>query len=159
MTIFYLTFDCRGSYSVPVGSKAEFLMALLLVNSLGAFRCFPSMTSYCHMYGIVADHLILFSSAPDVLFQHSLPVYHLPFPAGEIRVDPLSPPPDAKIGELITFEGVLSAPAPPGSAAARAWNTVAEGMRTADDGTSGWEGVPMQTSGGACTSSITGRVR
>ncbi|CAB1110734.1 unnamed protein product [Ectocarpus sp. CCAP 1310/34] len=80
-------------------------------------------------------------------------------------VDPLSPPEGAKIGELITFEGVLSAPAPPSSGASRAWSATREGMKTAEAtadgvGVAGWDGRPMLTSAGACTSSIAaGRVR
>ncbi|CBJ29292.1 similar to Tyrosyl-tRNA synthetase, cytoplasmic (Tyrosyl--tRNA ligase) (TyrRS) [Ectocarpus siliculosus] len=80
-------------------------------------------------------------------------------------VDPLSPPEGAKIGELITFESVLSAPAPPSSGASRAWSATMEGMKTAEAtadgvGVAGWDGRPMLTSAGACTSSIAaGRVR
>ncbi|CAM9110215.1 unnamed protein product [Ectocarpus sp. 6 AP-2014] len=80
-------------------------------------------------------------------------------------VDPLSPPEGAKIGEIITFEGVLSAPAPPSSGASRAWSATMEGMKTAEAtadgvGVAGWDGRPMLTSAGACTSSIAaGRVR
>eukprot|EP00904_Undaria_pinnatifida_P006920 jgi/Undpi1/3358/HiC_scaffold_15.g06731.m1 len=75
------------------------------------------------------------------------------------RVDPLSPPEGAKVGELITFQGVLSAPAPPGGSAARAWGSTMEGMKTGGDGVGAWNGLPMETSAGVCTSSITGRVR
>ncbi|CAM9941092.1 unnamed protein product [Pylaiella littoralis] len=83
-------------------------------------------------------------------------------------VDPLTPPPGARVGELVTFESVLSAPAPPGSAASRAWSATMEGMKTvggpddAEDGAgvAGWNGRPMRTSGGACTSRVvSGRVR
>eukprot|EP00752_Nemacystus_decipiens_P008790 g7844.t1 len=75
-------------------------------------------------------------------------------------VDPLSPPEGAKVGELVTFDGVLSAPAPPSSAASRAWSATMEGMKTGDAGVAGWDGRPMQTSAGPCTSTVvTGRVR
>ncbi|CAM9621584.1 unnamed protein product [Ectocarpus fasciculatus] len=80
-------------------------------------------------------------------------------------VNPLSPPEGAKIGELITFEGVLSAPAPPSSGASRAWSATMEDMKTEEAtadgaGVAGWDGRPMLTSAGACTSSIAaGRVR
>ncbi|CAN0538039.1 unnamed protein product, partial [Scytosiphon promiscuus] len=75
------------------------------------------------------------------------------------RVDPLSPPEGAKVGELVTFPGVLSAPAAPDGSAARAWSATMEGMKTGVDGVGGWNDRPMETSAGACTSSITGRVR
>ncbi|CAN0031343.1 unnamed protein product, partial [Hapterophycus canaliculatus] len=82
-------------------------------------------------------------------------------------VDPLSPPEGAKVGELVTFEGVISAPVPPSSAASRAWSATMEGMSVtpADGvgvgvGVAGWNGRPMLTSAGACTSSVAaGRVR
>eukprot|EP00903_Cladosiphon_okamuranus_P013138 g12252.t1 len=75
-------------------------------------------------------------------------------------VDPLSPPEGAKVGELVTFEGVLSAPAPPSGAASRAWSATMEGMKTGDGGVAGWDGRPMQTSAGPCTSTVVaGRVR
>ncbi|CAN0063682.1 unnamed protein product, partial [Laminaria digitata] len=76
------------------------------------------------------------------------------------RVDPLSPPEGANVGELVTFPGVLSAPAPADGSAARAWSSTMEGMKTGADGVGGWNERPMETSAGVCTSSITaGRVR
>jgi len=88
----------------------------------------------------------------------------------------VAPPKGADIGELVTFEGVLSAPAPPGGAASRAWAATLEGMKTSPGGTeaessgddgggsgvgvAGWNGLPMRTSAGLCTSSVAvGRVR
>lgn len=73
---------------------------------------------------------------------------------------PLSPSEGAKVGELITFKGVISTPSRPGGAAARAWTAVMEGMKTGADGIAGWEGIPMDVGGGVCSSVIkTGRVR
>lgn len=75
-------------------------------------------------------------------------------------VHPLSPSEGAKVGELITFKGVISTPSRPGGAAARAWTAVMEGMKTGADGIAGWEGIPMDVGGGVCSSVIkTGRVR
>ena len=104
--------------------------------------------------------LALFSPKPETI---KTLCYCCNFPHGvaENRVDPLSPPEEATVGELITFPGVLSAPSPPGSAAARAWSAAMEGMKTrAPDGVASWEDLAMETScGGACTSSVLGRVR
>ncbi|CAM9905825.1 unnamed protein product, partial [Scytosiphon promiscuus] len=80
-------------------------------------------------------------------------------------VDPLSPPEGANVGELVTFEGILSAPVPPGSSASRAWSATMEGMpdgvgSVGGVGVAGWNSLPMLTSAGACTSSVpAGRVR
>ncbi|CAM9724363.1 unnamed protein product, partial [Discosporangium mesarthrocarpum] len=75
------------------------------------------------------------------------------------RVDPLCPPEASRIGELVTFEGIASAPAVAGSAAARAWREAMDGMRTDESGRAAYRGQAMETSAGPCISSITGVVR
>lgn len=120
--------------------------------------------SFFHGVERTPTRLIVLRFVPTELVSTLIPLVTPPPPPPN-SVDPLSPPEGAKIGELITFEGVLSAPAPPSSGASRAWSATMEGMKTEEAtadgaGVAGWDGRPMLTSAGACTSSIAaGRVR
>lgn len=78
--------------------------------------------------------------------------------ADKTQVDPLSPPPDAKVGELITFAGHASDPAEPGNRATKAYSKVAAGFATNADGIATFESVPFMTKAGPCTSTIVGPI-
>ncbi|CAN8062072.1 unnamed protein product [Agarophyton chilense] len=67
-------------------------------------------------------------------------------------VDPLSAPTDAQIGELITFEGHRAAPIDPGNRATKAFDRIADGLKTNEKGVAMFEDVPFLTSAGACFS-------
>ncbi|KAI0567610.1 endothelial monocyte-activating polypeptide 2 precursor [Gracilaria domingensis] len=67
-------------------------------------------------------------------------------------VDPLSAPPEAPIGELITFDGHKSAPIDPSNRATKAFDRITDGLKTSTDGVAMFEDVPFSTSAGACFS-------
>lgn len=68
------------------------------------------------------------------------------------KVDPLLPPDDAPLGELITFDGHRTAPVDPGNRATKAFDRVADKLSCGEDGIARFEDVPFMTSKGACTS-------
>lgn len=67
-------------------------------------------------------------------------------------VDPLSPPTNAPLGELITFEGHKAAPIDPGNRATKAFDRIAEGLKTNDQGVAMYEQAFFSTSVGPCVS-------
>lgn len=67
-------------------------------------------------------------------------------------VDPLMPPEDAEVGALITFEGHAAAPIAPGNRASKAFDRVADQLRTTQDGIARFEDVPFMTPNGPCVS-------
>jgi len=74
---------------------------------------------------------------------------------GSEKVEFVEPPPDAKIGEVITFEG-LPTPEPLSGAQIekkKVWQACAEGMKTTSDGVAAWNGHAFMTSAGPCKSS------
>ena len=68
------------------------------------------------------------------------------------RVEFVEPPPDAPIGEVVTFEGLP--PPQPWSAAQvekrKVFAACLDGMRTLDDGQAAWNGHVFTTSAGPC---------
>jgi methionine--tRNA ligase beta chain len=71
------------------------------------------------------------------------------------RVDPLTPPEQAKIGELVHFKGHVCDPKPPGNAAVKAFKRVADKLFSNDEGVATYDGSPFMTETGPCTSHIT----
>lgn len=67
-------------------------------------------------------------------------------------VDPLLPPVDAPLGELVTFEGHRVAPIDPGNRATKAFDRVAEKLTCGPDGVAKFEDIPFMTKSGPCTS-------
>ncbi len=67
-------------------------------------------------------------------------------------VDPLLPPPDAPLGELVTFDGHRPAPIDPGNRATKAFDRVADKLSCGPDGVAKFEDVPFMTESGPCTS-------
>lgn len=67
-------------------------------------------------------------------------------------VDPLAAPEDVPLGELVTFDGHRAAPIDPGNRATKAFDRIAEGLKTNDDGVAMFEDVPFTTSTGPCFS-------
>lgn len=74
------------------------------------------------------------------------------------KVDPLSPPPNAKVGELIRFTGHLAEPVEPGNRATKAYGKVADDFYTTPEGVATFKGVPFMTPEGPCTSILTGPI-
>ena len=72
--------------------------------------------------------------------------------SGEERVEFVEPPPDALIGEVVTFEGLP--PPQPCSAAQiekkKVFQACLDGMRTLNDGRAAWNGHVFMTSAGPC---------
>lgn len=68
------------------------------------------------------------------------------------QVDPLAAPEGAPLGELVTFEGHRSAPIDPSNRATKAFDRVANALKTNEDGVAMHEDVPFNTSAGPCIS-------
>lgn len=68
------------------------------------------------------------------------------------RVDPLAPPSGVPVGELVTFEGHRVAPIEAGNRATKAFDRIAEELRTDEEGIARFGDVPFATSGGPCVS-------
>jgi len=71
---------------------------------------------------------------------------------GTELVDFVEPPEGAKIGEMVTFEG-LPAPVPVAPAQVdkkKVFQACAEGMKTNEDGVATWNGHVFMTSAGPC---------
>lgn len=71
---------------------------------------------------------------------------------GSELVEFVEPPPDAKIGEIVTFEG-LPPPFPVSASQVdkkKVFQACAEGMKTNDDRAATWNGHIFMTSAGPC---------
>lgn len=68
------------------------------------------------------------------------------------EVDPLAAPEDAPLGDLITFEGHKCAPIDPGNRATKAFDRIAQDLKTNADGVAMYQDVPFATSTGPCSS-------
>lgn len=68
------------------------------------------------------------------------------------EVDPLAAPDGAPLGDLITFEGHKSAPIDPGNRATKAFDRIAQELKTNEDGVAMYQDVPFATSAGPCLS-------
>ena len=68
------------------------------------------------------------------------------------KVDPLAAPDNVPLGELITFEGHQCAPIDPGNRATKAFDRIAQDLKTNDDGVAMYQDVPFATPGGPCVS-------
>eukprot|EP01035_Chromulina_nebulosa_P018622 gene18622-24355_t len=76
----------------------------------------------------------------------------------ETKVDPLIPPADAPIGQLITFEGHLSEPVEPGNRATKAFTKIADGFYVNEQGVATFNGIPFSTPSGPVTSALIGKI-
>ncbi|CAM9554279.1 unnamed protein product [Discosporangium mesarthrocarpum] len=78
------------------------------------------------------------------------------------EVEPLSPPPGATLGELVTFEGHQQAPIDAGNRAGKAWKRVAGDLKVTEDKVATFAGeslpAPFMTSVGPVTSSLPGTI-
>eukprot|EP00190_Bangiopsis_sp_CCMP1999_P004698 CAMPEP_0198728216 /NCGR_PEP_ID=MMETSP1475-20131203/7998_1 /TAXON_ID= ORGANISM="Unidentified sp., Strain CCMP1999" /NCGR_SAMPLE_ID=MMETSP1475 /ASSEMBLY_ACC=CAM_ASM_001111 /LENGTH=188 /DNA_ID=CAMNT_0044490521 /DNA_START=446 /DNA_END=1009 /DNA_ORIENTATION=- len=72
--------------------------------------------------------------------------------ADHTEVDPLSPPEGAENGELVTFKGHKVAPIDPGNRATKAFDKIASGLRTDEEGVAMYQDVPFTTKSGTCFS-------
>lgn len=75
---------------------------------------------------------------------------------GSETVKFVEPPADAKVGEVVTFEG-LPTPEPWSGAQVdkkKVFATCMEGMKTTDEGLAAWNGHVFKTSAGPCKSSL-----
>lgn len=68
------------------------------------------------------------------------------------KVDPLTAPDGATLGELVTFEGHRTDPIDAGNRATKAFDRVADSLRTDENGVAMFESVPFKTSAGPCLS-------
>lgn len=68
------------------------------------------------------------------------------------QVDPLLPHQDASVGELVTFDGHMPTPIEPGNRASKAFDRVAEHLRTDQEGVALYRDIPFRTSTGPCIS-------
>ena len=74
------------------------------------------------------------------------------------KVEPISPPEGCANGELMTFEGHLSAPIDPSNRASKAFDRVADDLYVNDEGKATFKGIPMMSSLGPCTSKLIGPI-
>lgn len=74
------------------------------------------------------------------------------------KVEPLSPPEGCSNGQLMTFEGHLSAPIDPGNRASKAYDKVADDLYVNEKGEATFKGVPMMGPTGPCTSTLIGPI-
>jgi aminoacyl tRNA synthase complex-interacting multifunctional protein 1 len=75
--------------------------------------------------------------------------------ATHAHVDPVAPPSDASVGELIHFAGHITYPKLPGNAVGKAFKRVADKLWVNSDGVANFDGEPFMTQSGPCTSTIT----
>lgn len=68
------------------------------------------------------------------------------------EVDPLAAPDSAPLGELVTFEGHKAAPIDAGNRATKAFDRIAQDLKTNEDGIAMYQDVPFSTSSGPCVS-------
>lgn len=87
------------------------------------------------MRGVVSAGMLLCASNED----HS-------------QVDPLAPPENVRVGELVRFEGHKSAPIDAGNRASKAFERVAAELKTGEDGVARYRDVVFTTSEGPCFS-------
>lgn len=79
--------------------------------------------------------------------------------ADHTQVEPLSPPVDAELGDLITFEGHKPEPAEAGNRASKAYSKISEDFFVNDDGIATYQGIPFMINGkGLVTSSLKGKI-
>mmetsp|Transcript_27234 Transcript_27234/g.45410 ORF Transcript_27234/g.45410 Transcript_27234/m.45410 type:complete len:787 (-) Transcript_27234:75-2435(-) len=70
---------------------------------------------------------------------------------GDGKVELVTPPDDAPIGERVFIEGLSGDPASSAQVKKKKiWDTVAKKLQTAEDGTATWDGKVIQTSVGKC---------
>ncbi len=78
--------------------------------------------------------------------------------ADHSQVVPLSPKTDTPIGELITFEGHISAPVEPGNRASKAFSKIMENFFVNDANVASYQNIPFMTSRGPIESSLKGKI-
>jgi tRNA-binding EMAP/Myf-like protein len=74
------------------------------------------------------------------------------------QVEPIAPPEGCEIGQLMTFEGHLSAPIDPGNRASKAFDKVADDLYVNVRGEATYKGIPMMSPKGPCTSTLVGKI-
>lgn len=78
--------------------------------------------------------------------------------ADKTKVEPISPAAGSPLGSLITFPGWKSEPAEAGNRATKAYDKVADGFFVDDNGIATFQGVPMTSPVGPCTSILKGKI-
>ena len=69
-------------------------------------------------------------------------------------VDPIAPPSEAEVGELIHFRGHVCEPKPPGNAAVKAFKKVADRLCSDNSGIATFDGEAFMTKKGPCTTAV-----
>lgn len=75
-----------------------------------------------------------------------------------IQVEPLSPPEDSGVGELISFANHLITPVEPGNKASKAYTKIADDFFVNDDSIATFQGIPFMTTKGPVTSALKGKI-
>lgn len=69
-------------------------------------------------------------------------------------MEPLIPPADVPLGELVSFEGHVIKPEEPGNRATKAYSKISGDFVVSDDGVATYKGIPFMTSKGPITSTL-----
>lgn len=78
--------------------------------------------------------------------------------ADHTQVDPILPPEDTPIGELIAFSGHTNQPAEPGNRATKAFSKIADEFFVNDANVATFQNTPFMTSKGPITASLKGKI-
>ena len=74
------------------------------------------------------------------------------------KVDPLCPPENCPVGELITFDGYKINPAEPGNKATKAYTKIAEEFFVNENSLASYKNIPFMTSAGPIIASMKGKI-
>ena len=75
-----------------------------------------------------------------------------------MQVQPLIPPAEAEVGELITFAGCNQEPVEAGNRATKAFSKISDDLFVDDNGIATFQGTPFMTRSGPVISAIKGKI-
>jgi methionine--tRNA ligase beta chain len=78
--------------------------------------------------------------------------------ADHTAVEPLTPPPDCPIGEMVQFAGHTMRPVDPGNKAAKAFAKIGDKLVVNDQGVATFDNIPFTTSVGPITCDLKGKI-
>lgn len=79
-------------------------------------------------------------------------------PSVDFQVEPLLPPADTPLGELVSFEGHVIKPEEPGNRATKAYSKISTEFVVNENGIATYKGIPFMTTQGAVTSTLQGPI-